>query len=216
MVLVNDSEFLWAVNTLIVLAVWYSDHSVLFYLSSLWTVGWVDFHVWKGQLVIFNGVFVEQVKGVVVSLPLHDCRAISWSVEDIEGMSVRWWVPAENPMFSLVLTVEFSSCSDNYKLGVANQLFDVSASHKSILLHKFGWVDDIPFVGVNLISVGHNEIKVIVESDSINSESVHIHFNFKEIAHIDGSVAGKNNFIKTLVIGQEIKLAESNLIVNNG
>lgn len=88
-------------------------------------------------------------------------------------------------MFALDLSVNLGSgCNDN-ELSITYKLFNKSTGHQSILLDKFGWILVIPLISIDLISIGHNKIDVIIESDSVNSEFIHIHFNVKEVSHVN-------------------------------
>lgn len=92
-------------------------------------------------------------------------------------------------MFSLWLSIEHGPGCDNNELSVTDQLFNLSASHKSILLNQFGGIHNIPLIGVNLISIGHDNIQVIIEANVIYPKLVHVHLDLKEVTHVDSAAS---------------------------
>lgn len=118
-------------------------------------------------------------------------------------------------MLSLNLSVNFSSGCDDNKLSVTNKLLNICSWHKSIFLDEFWWVDIIPFVSVNLVSISHNKVKIIIESNTVNLKSVHIHFDFKKVSCVNSLIWRQNYLKKTLVMGKNIELTIQNLIIGN-
>lgn len=156
-----------------------------------------------------------QMKNIVISLPLHYGWSILRSFKYIECMSVRYCLFTEYPMLSLNLLVDFSSGCDNDELSITHKLLNIRSRHESILLNEFWWVHIIPFISVNLISVGHDKIDVIIEANSINSEPVHVHFDFEEVSGEDSLVWSQNDLKQSFVVSKKVKVTKRNLVIDN-
>lgn len=185
-ILIQESELFCTIYCLIVASSWYCSDSIFLFFTNF--IGWIDFQIWQWNFETIGIVLMIQMENIVITLPLHDSWSILRSIKYIKCMSIRRWLFTKDPMFSLDLSINFSSSGDNDELSITNKLLNISSSHKSILLNKFWWIDVIPFVSVNLITICHNEVEIIVESDSVNFKSVHVHFYFKEVSGINSLI----------------------------
>ena len=132
---------------------------------------------------------MEEVERVVITLPLHDSRAIGRGVKHIKRMGIRRRLPTKHPMLPLLLPIHLSPRSHNNKLSITHQLLNIRPTHQPILLNQFGWVHHIPLVGVDLVTVGHYDVEIVIEANPVNSETVHVHLDLEEVTHVDSSVS---------------------------
>lgn len=118
-------------------------------------------------------------------------------------------------MFSMHSAIELCSCRHYDKVCTAYELLNVGVSHQSEFLNKFGRVSYVPFIGVNLIAVCNCNVKIVVETKSINFETVHVHSNFKETSNLKPLISRNANFIDSFVVCKDINLTENDLIISN-
>ena len=185
-ILIQEGELFSTIYCLIVVSSWDGSDSVFFFFSNF--IGWIYFQIRQRNFETISIVFMIQMKSIVITLPLHDSWSILRSIKHIECMSIWRGLFAEYPMFSLYLPIDLSSGGNYDKLCITNELLYIRSSHKSVLLDELWWVDVVPLISVNLITICHNKVKIIVESNSVNFKSVHVHFDVKEISHINSLI----------------------------
>lgn len=68
-------------------------------------------------------------------------------------------------------------------------------------MDEFWGIDDVPRVSVDLVAVGDGDVQIVVETDSVHLETVHVHFNIEEVPDVQALVGGDYDLEKTLVVG---------------
>ena len=87
---------------------------------------------------------------------------------------------------------------------VDEEVLDFGVWHDTILSSEGGSFADDPIVLVQIVPVAEYNFKVVIESESVDGEAIHIHADFKEGTNFDSLVRSQPELIESLAIGQYV------------
>lgn len=149
-------------------------------------------------------VVMENMKCRTMLIPENEMSCIEWGVEDIIGIQISIGTFSENPSPSNHFLIQFRHSRNHNKVIVNKNLFHLRIWNQIILLYKNRRSRDIPLVLIDCISISSNHLQIIIETNSVYSETIDVQLNVEFGSNLKCLIWSESDFINCFVIGKNI------------
>lgn len=100
-------------------------------------------------------------------------------MEDIISIEISIGTFSKHPSSSYNLFIQLRNSRNNYKVIINKDLFDLWIGNQSIFFDENRWSRNIPFILIDSITIGSNDLQIIIETYSIHSKTIDIELDIE-------------------------------------
>ena len=134
-------------------------------------------------------------------------------MEDIVSIEISIGTFGKDPSSSYHFLIQLRNSRNNNKVIIHKDLFNLWVGNQTIFFDENGWSSNIPFILIDSITVGSNDLQIIIEADSIHSKTIDVELDIELWSNIQSLVRSKSDLVDCFVIGENVDQVVGNLIV---